>query len=58
MEFINVSGKYHNTIHANNFQFFEEINTLVQEEHDDSISGETRGRLAQLGIIKGQPFAG
>jgi hypothetical protein len=56
MEFINVSGKYHNTIHANNFQFFEEINTLIQEEHDDSISRETRGRLAQLGIIKGRPF--
>ena len=56
MEFINVSGKYHNTIHANNFQFFEEINTLIQEEHDDSISRETRGRLAQLGTIKGRPF--
>ena len=56
MEFINVSGKHHNTIHANNFQFFEEINTLIQEEHDDSISRETRGRLAQLGIIKGRPF--
>ena len=56
MEFINVSGKYNNTIHANNFQFFEEINTLIQEEHDDSISRETRGRLAQLGIIKGRPF--
>jgi len=56
MEFINVSGKYHNTIHSNNFQFFEEINALIQEEHDDAISRETRGRLALLGIIKGQPF--
>ena len=56
MEFINVSGKYHNTIHSNNFGFFEEINALIQEEHDDAISRETRGQLALLGIIKGQPF--
>ena len=56
MEFINVSGKYNNTIHSNDFQFFEDLNSLVQEEHDDAISRETRGRLALLGIIKGQPF--
>ena len=56
MEFINVSGKYHNTIHSNNFGFFEEINALIQEEHDDAISRETRGQLALLGIIKGQSF--
>jgi hypothetical protein len=39
MKFINGSGKVHNTIHANDFHFFD-----------------SRGRLALLGIVKGQPF--
>jgi len=56
MEFKNVSGKVHSTIHANNFHFFEEINSLIQEEHKDAITAEDRGRLALLGIIKGQKF--
>jgi len=56
MEFKNVSGKVHNTIHANNFHFFEEINSLIQEEHKDAIKADERGRLALLGIIKGQKF--
>ena len=56
MAFKNVSGKAHNTIHANDFHFFEEIDTLIQEEHADAISPEARGRLALLGIIKGRPF--
>ena len=56
MEFINASGIPHNTIHANNYQFFEELNTVIQEEHEDAISREARGKLALLGIIKGQPF--
>ena len=56
MEFKNVSGKVHNTIHANNFHFFEEINSLIQEEHKDAIQADARGRLALLGIIKGQKF--
>lgn len=56
MEFKNVSGLPHNTIHANNFYFFEEINSLIQQEHDHAIRPEARGRLALLGIVKGQPF--
>jgi hypothetical protein len=56
IEFKNVSGKFHNTIHANSFEFFEEINSLIQEEHEAAISPEARGRLALLGIVKGRPF--
>lgn len=56
MEFKNVSGKYHNTIHANDVEFFYELDSLVQEEHDDAISPEAKGRLAMLGIIKGRAF--
>ncbi|WP_419662272.1 conserved uncharacterized protein, DUF1214 and DUF1254 [Desulfosarcina variabilis str. Montpellier] len=56
MDFKNVSGDVHNTIHANDFHFFEELNTLIQAEHAHSISPEDRGRLALLGIVKGRPF--
>lgn len=56
MEFKNVSGKVHNTIHANDLAFFYEPDALIQEEHDDAISPEARGRLAMPGIIKGRPF--
>ena len=56
MKFINVSGHVHSTIHANNFHFYEEINALIQEEHDDAIDADDRGQLALLGIIKGQVF--
>ncbi|WP_272699575.1 DUF1254 domain-containing protein [Desulfovibrio sp. Fe33] len=56
MEFLEISGASHNTIHANNFKFFEEINEVIQEEPIDAISPEARGRLALLGIVKGQPF--
>ena len=30
MKFINVSGKEFNTIHANDFHFYEEVNAIVQ----------------------------
>jgi len=56
MEFFNASGHAHNTIHSNDFHFFEELNTLIQEEHINAIDAESRGRLALLGIVKGKPF--
>jgi hypothetical protein len=57
MKFINVSGKAFNTIHANNFTFFEEVNHVVQEEPNDALDPETLGVLASIGIEKGKPFA-
>jgi len=56
MEFINSSGRYHNTVHANDFHFYEEINSLIQVEHEDAIDPNMRGRLALLGIEKGKAF--
>ncbi|MBW1790119.1 MAG: DUF1254 domain-containing protein, partial [Deltaproteobacteria bacterium] len=56
MTYINASGQFHNTVHANDFEFYEEIDSLIQVEHDAAISPEARGRLALLGIFKGQPF--
>jgi len=57
MEFINISGKEFNTIHANNFDFYEEIANVIDREPLDFIDPELRGQLAAIGIIKGQPFA-
>ena len=57
MKCINVSGKAFNTIHANDFSFFEEVNKLVQEEPNAALNPETLGALAAIGIEKGKPFA-
>ena len=57
MNFLNYSGRAFNTIHANDFTFFEEVNQVVQEEPNDSLDPETLGLLAAIGIEKGKPFA-
>jgi hypothetical protein len=54
---INGSGLYLNTIHANTFKFYEEINQVVQEEPTSAVDPEIAGQLAAIGIIKGKPFA-
>jgi hypothetical protein len=45
-----------NTIHANNYKFFEEIKQLVQEEPGEAMDVEILGTLASIGIEKGKPF--
>ena len=57
MEFISLSEKEFNTIHANDASFFDELNAVVQREPLGVIDDETRGLLASIGIIKGRPFA-
>ena len=57
MTFINVSGKVFNTIHANDFRFYEEVNDIVQYEPADAYHPEVLGQLAAIGIVKGTPFA-
>jgi hypothetical protein len=56
-KFTNVSGVPHNTVHANNFHFYEEVNEIVQEEPAEALDPETLGLLASIGIEKGKPFA-
>ncbi len=56
MEFISTWGKSFNTIHANNFKFYEEVNTVIQKEPLDMLDPETRGLFASIGIVKGKPF--
>jgi hypothetical protein len=57
MKFINVSGKEFNTIGANDFQFYEDVNKVVQYEPNEAYSPEILGTLASIGIEKGKPFA-
>jgi hypothetical protein len=54
--FVNTSGKQFNTISANTFEFYEELNGVVQNEPADFVSPETVGLFAAIGIKKGQPF--
>ena len=56
MTYVNGSGKEMNTIHANNFSFYEEINQVVQEEPSEAMDVETLGTLASIGIEKGKAF--
>ena len=55
-EFVNLSGLKINTVHANDFNFFEEINAVIQKEPGDALPAELVGTLAAIGIKKGQPF--
>lgn len=56
MKFVNVSGRSFNTIHANDFTFYEEVNRIVQEEPNAAQNPETLGLLASIGIEKGKTF--
>jgi hypothetical protein len=56
MEFISGSNKAFNTIHANNFEFYEELWHVLQKEPVDFIDPELRGLASAIGIRKGQAF--
>ena len=55
-EFINISDVAINTVHANDFSFYEEVAELVQEEPTDALDAERTGQLAAIGITSGRPF--
>ncbi len=57
MEFLNGSKKPFNTIHANNYEFFEELHTVIGREPIEMLDPELRGLFASIGIQKGKPFA-
>ena len=57
MEFIGVSGNAFNTIHANDYTFYEHLNEVIQKEPLDMLDPETRGLFASIGMEKGKPFA-
>jgi hypothetical protein len=57
MEFISASGKSYNTIHANTFEFYEELHNVIEREPIEMLDPELRGLFASIGIQKGKPFA-
>jgi len=57
MEFINASNTAFNTVHANSFEFFEELHSVIEREPISMLDPELRGLFASVGIQKGKPFA-
>jgi len=57
MEFFNGSRSVANTIHANNYEFYEELHTVIDREPIEMLDPELRGLFASIGIQKGKPFA-
>lgn len=55
--FVDVSGMKFNTISANDFSFYEELNAVVQNEPADWVDPDTVGLYAAIGIRKGRSFA-
>ncbi len=46
----------YNTIHANDFTFYEELAHVLDKEPVDFIDPELRGLFASIGLQKGKPF--
>lgn len=57
MEFISGSAKVFNTIHANTYEFYEELSEVIQYEPVSFLDPELRGLFASIGIQKGKEFA-
>jgi len=56
MEYKSGSGISFNTIHANDYTFYEHLHHLIDGEHIGMLDPETRGLFASIGIEKGKPF--
>ncbi len=54
--FVEMTDVQVNTIHANDFSFFEEMKAVVDAEPEGALPSELLGDLFTLGIRKGQPF--
>jgi hypothetical protein len=55
--FINLAEVIMNTVHGNDFSFFEELDELMQEEPTEALDAERAGQLAAIGLVNGRPFA-
>lgn len=55
-EFVNLSDKQYNTVHANNNEFYNELNEVIQYEPAEAYDPEILGLAGSLGMKKGQPF--
>ena len=50
------SGIAYNTIHSNDFSYYEELAEVLQKEPVDFIDPEMRGLFASIGLQKGKEF--
>ena len=57
MEFISGSKKNYNTIHANTYEFYEELHAVIEREPVSMLDPELRGLFASIGIQKGKLFS-
>lgn len=56
-KFVDLSGMQINTIHAVDFEFYNELNEVIQYEPANAFNEELVGIFASIGIKKGQAFA-
>ncbi len=56
MQFPNASNVPVNMMYPTDFSYWEKLKAYVDDEAADAFSAETRGVLAAIGIVKGQPF--
>jgi hypothetical protein len=56
-KFTDMSGIPHNTIHANDYHFYEELHEVLEMEPNEALDPETLGIFASIGLQKGKPFA-
>ena len=56
MKVISGSRQSFNTIHANTYEFYEELHTVIDREPISMFDPELRGLFASIGIQKGKPF--
>ena len=56
-EYVSMSFKYFNTVHTNDYTFYEHLAELVNYESEEMLDAETKGLFASIGIKKGQEFA-
>jgi hypothetical protein len=57
MELVDISGLDFNTVHTNDYSFYEHLADWINEEHIDMLDVETKGLFASIGIEKGKAFA-
>lgn len=56
LTFVDITGRDGNSIAPANYQFWEFLNQVVQEEPTDALDRITLGIWASIGIQKGKPF--
>jgi hypothetical protein len=57
MEFTTGSRLPINTVHANDIEFYHELDSVIQREPIGFLDPELRGLAASIGIVKGKKFA-